>query len=224
MGEMGDDFRQMRDEKQKKNADRLKLNTEIVLFLAGELDYEVKQHSEVHMSLFHPNKRRMDYWPSTSKAIWFIKGEATKSFFISDIEQYIYSHFGEAKKQSKPDKMENKNLSSVTEVLSKRELIAMMAPDNIPDWFVHTPVDLPVTPSPKLQDIKIEEDRKIVEEWLRDPIYDLPDHLQWFADAKGKRWDEVQIKEKKDQESRYFQWRRYYAEQLLAELNKQPEP
>jgi hypothetical protein len=72
-------------------AQRLKWNTEVVLFLAGEFDFEVKTHSEFHLSLMHPKRGRMDYWPSTQKAIWL--KENGKTFHIEDIEQYLMKHF-----------------------------------------------------------------------------------------------------------------------------------
>lgn len=87
MSDMAEYHQDKRERKQKKKAEQLKWNSEVVLFLAGELDFEVKQHSEHHFSLFHESKGRLDYWPSTGKAMWLKEG---RSFQIPDIEKYLY--------------------------------------------------------------------------------------------------------------------------------------
>jgi hypothetical protein len=72
-------------------AQRLKWNTDVVFWMCAELDFEVKMHNEFHLSLMHPTRGRMDYWPSTGKAMW-IKDNG-KAFHIEDIEQYLREHF-----------------------------------------------------------------------------------------------------------------------------------
>lgn len=94
MSDMGDYYRDKKEHDRTLKSKRLKSNSEIVLFLAGELGFDVTMHSEVHFSLFHPDKGRMDYWPSTRRAVWFLKNKpASKSFVIQDIEAYIFKHF-----------------------------------------------------------------------------------------------------------------------------------
>lgn len=94
MSDMGDCYREKREHDQAVKSKRLKSNSEIVLFLAGELGFNIIMHSEVHFSLFHPVKGRLDYWPSTRKGVWFEKTKpASKSFVIQDIEAYILKHF-----------------------------------------------------------------------------------------------------------------------------------
>jgi hypothetical protein len=75
-------------------AQRLKWNTDVVFWMCAELDFEVKKNTEFHFSLFHPKRGRMDYWPSTSNALWFQKNKSYgKPFRIDDIEQYLMKHF-----------------------------------------------------------------------------------------------------------------------------------
>lgn len=91
---MAEFYQQQREYQQKKKAANLKTNSEIILFLAGFLNFEVTQHSAFHFSLFHPDGRRMDYWPSTRKAVWFKNKRPGKTLVITDIEQFILKQFG----------------------------------------------------------------------------------------------------------------------------------
>lgn len=93
MSDMGDMYRLKRDQLQKENAKRLKWNTDVVMSLAADLEFVVKQHNDVHFSLIHPTDGRMDYWPSTGRACWVKGKRAAKSFRIPDIESYILKHF-----------------------------------------------------------------------------------------------------------------------------------
>lgn len=91
MSDMADFYREQRDKDQAKRGNNLKKNTELVLVLAGFHEIEIKQHTDVHISLFHPKKGRFDYWPSTGKGAW-IKARRP-AFRISDIEQFILKEF-----------------------------------------------------------------------------------------------------------------------------------
>lgn len=73
-------------------ARQLKWNREIVLFKSGELDFVTIENSDQHLSLWHPTRGRLDYWPSTSKACWINK-KPHQYFKIEDIEAYIDKHF-----------------------------------------------------------------------------------------------------------------------------------
>jgi hypothetical protein len=112
---------------------------------------------------------------------------------------------------------------SVSEGLSKLEFFACNAPADIPGWFKHITPDFAFSEMHNPDEIENEEDRKEVKGWLRDPIFDLPDHLKWFSDRVELVRQEKKVFEAKNTEARYFQWRRYYAEQLLVELSK-PQP
>jgi hypothetical protein len=94
MSEMGDDFRQIREEQQKKKNERRKSSLELILLHEGDFDYTTKMHSEFHISLFRSDGSRLDVWPSSGKAMWFEKNKRpSKSFKIGNIEEYIFAHF-----------------------------------------------------------------------------------------------------------------------------------
>lgn len=104
--------------------------------------------------------------------------------------------------------------------VSKLEFFACNAPCDIPWWFEHVPPVKNLSKRFGLEDINNEEDRKVVKDWEYDPIYDLPDHLQWYSDRIALINKENKVYEHENNAARYFQWRRFYAEQLLAELSK----
>lgn len=107
--------------------------------------------------------------------------------------------------------------------LTKREYFAINAPVEIPSWFRHVPLEQKVMEGPRLEDLVNDEDRKLAQEWSRDPCYDLPDHLKWFSDKLDQKVEADSDYRMNNYEARYFQWRRYYAEKLLTELSK-PQP
>lgn len=104
--------------------------------------------------------------------------------------------------------------------ITKLEFFACNAPFNIPDWFEHIAPECTLSEMYKPDAIENEEDRREVKGWIRDPIFDLPDHLKWFSDRVELIRQEMKVFEAKNAEARYFQWCRYYAEQLLVELSK----
>lgn len=106
------------------------------------------------------------------------------------------------------------------EGLTKREEFAKAAPGEIPEWFVH--MSLPNVVAPKGW-IDYPEDfpfRQEMKEWQHDPCYDLPEELADFQ----KSWEDFgracTARKKAENENRYFQWRTYYADRMIAELNK----
>lgn len=106
------------------------------------------------------------------------------------------------------------------EGLTKRELFALNAPDTIPEWFEHKEIEIKVASLPNWYDIKDEKDRNMCKDWVNDPCFELPEHLKWFSDAFDKRSDDMNRSLKIIQEAKYFQWRKYYADALLTELEK----
>lgn len=107
--------------------------------------------------------------------------------------------------------------------ITKLEFFACNAPVDIPGWFVHTPAECKEVFPPQAAKIVNENLRKQALDWVRDPIYDLPQELDWFQDEYENYWESKRQFAIADEQARYFQWRRYYAEQLLAELSK-PQP
>jgi glycine/D-amino acid oxidase-like deaminating enzyme len=108
--------------------------------------------------------------------------------------------------------------------MEKKTYFAANAPTEIPRWF--EPILEPKPTAPKAWDQmkwENEEDKGWVRDWHRDPIFDLPEHLSWYQ----KQWDahnEVRRDwEKKYEQQRFFQWRWFYAEQMLnSEPNLEP--
>jgi hypothetical protein len=103
--------------------------------------------------------------------------------------------------------------------LSKLEFLACNAPADIPGWFIHTPPDIDVTPRPLWYTIEPKADQDYVKAWLEDG-QELPDRLEWFGEQYKKHEKEDALFRAANLEAKYFQWRRYYAEQLLKELEK----
>jgi hypothetical protein len=103
--------------------------------------------------------------------------------------------------------------------ISKLEFFACNAPADIPGWFKHTPPDIKVTERPDWRDIEPKADRDIVGAWIEDG-QDLPDRLKWFSEQMEAHRNERGLFEHANNVAKYFQWRRYYAEQLLKELEK----
>lgn len=104
--------------------------------------------------------------------------------------------------------------------VSKLEFFACNAPVDIPGWFKHTPPEKIVCQEPSYDEIDNIDDKETCRSWRLDPCYDLPDHLKWFQDRVEQSHIAYSENVRKDNEAKYFQWRRYYAEQLLAELSK----
>lgn len=104
------------------------------------------------------------------------------------------------------------------EGMSLREYFAAHAPTEIPAWFHYTkpPKDFPKHPS--LDEISTDENdphRREVDSWLQDPIYDLPEELQWFANKVKAHYDGKECWEQAAQRARYFQWRWAYADAMI---------
>jgi hypothetical protein len=117
----------------------------------------------------------------------------------------------------------NNENSFYTPGVSKLEFFACNAPVDIPGWFTYSPPpDKPIEDATWLR-IENVDDRKYFIEWLKDGDYDLPDHLKKFKEEYDNYHNDLDDWRKKDWAARYFQWRRYYAEQLLNELSN-PQP
>jgi hypothetical protein len=111
---------------------------------------------------------------------------------------------------------------SFQEGMSKREYFAAMAPAEIPDWFVHS-CSSKKPNLPLVNELVDEEHRQEVIEWQRDPCYDLPEELRWFQEKVEKASKAIMEWEKENTTQRYFQWRCFYAEQLIKALNQSPD-
>lgn len=123
------------------------------------------------------------------------------------------------------DQLENGQVIQMTEHsgVSKFELFACNAPNEIPGWFKHIEPEKNISECPDYNNIENKEDKEFCRQWLNDTEFELPEHLKWFIDKTEKSRIEYFDWLRSDKEARYFQWRRYYAEQLLATLSK-PQP
>lgn len=123
------------------------------------------------------------------------------------------------------DQLPSGQFAQVTENigLTKLEFFACNAPNEIPGWFTYIKPEKNIAEAPNFNDIENKEDRELCRQWLHDPIFDLPEYLQWFADKSNDAANQYSEWIKKDNAARYFQWRRYYAEQLLLTLST-PQP
>jgi hypothetical protein len=102
--------------------------------------------------------------------------------------------------------------------MSMRDYFAAHAPE-VPDWFEHTPPKRELPENPKTDELD-ETHRKTAEDWRRDPIFDLPEELEWwgdkvkaYADAKSRWQTENQI-------ARLVQWRYVYADEMVEQRTK----
>lgn len=112
--------------------------------------------------------------------------------------------------------------------LTKREYFAAMAPDSIPEWFSHESRKMPNPPV-----IEVPEHlQALCADWVQDSRWDLPESEGYKADAKflsgyqaawERYWSEKADWKELDRQSRYFQWRVFYANRLIAELNRPVE-
>lgn len=93
MSESGEYWHEVRIKEQLQKLKQLNWNTDVVNGLAFEYGFKLTVHNDFHFSLFDHNNIRMDYWPSTGKAMWFKKRQTNKTFHIPDIEAYLMKHF-----------------------------------------------------------------------------------------------------------------------------------
>lgn len=97
MSDMGEMWSEQREKLRSKKANLLKWNTDVMYGMQAEFDnyFEIKKHTEFHYSIFHPERGRMDFWPSTGKISWFNKNGKTygKPTVIKDFEAYLMQNF-----------------------------------------------------------------------------------------------------------------------------------
>jgi len=103
--------------------------------------------------------------------------------------------------------------------LTKREFFAANAGDP-PTWFVHVSEPFEGTELPEWQKIKNKEDQNICRQWVYDGIFDLPEHLRWFSDLYEKNSKERKEWQQREIISKHFQWKTFYADELLKQLEK----
>lgn len=113
----------------------------------------------------------------------------------------------------------NQNPESWPTGLTKLEYFANNAPCEIPSFFEHVSPEKNITPMPEWQKVANKEDQELLKGWLSHG-FELPEELKWYSEQFDKHNAEDRAYRYADSQARYFQWRRFYAEQLLAELLK----
>lgn len=103
--------------------------------------------------------------------------------------------------------------------MSQRDYFAAHAPESVPDWFKHKPVEHEVPPMPKAEDVDPVH-RKEVSDWLDDPVFDLSEELGWFADKVKAHEDAKDAARAANRAARYIQWRWHYADLMIAERSR----
>lgn len=125
------------------------------------------------------------------------------------------------------DQLLSGQFAQVTENIgvTKLEFFACNAPNEIPGWFKHTPPDIDVAIRPDCAGMA-QKDIDVIRCWHdSDDVLgeSLPDHLKWYAVQFTLHIQEQAEYNEIDRKERYFQWRRYYAEQLLLTIST-PQP
>jgi hypothetical protein len=90
MSDLGDSWRDLREESQQHRRKKQKDNTEVVMHIAGEYVFSVKVLSDHHLRLSHPGGRPLDYFPQRGKATWL---GTNRWFTIKDIEAFIMDNW-----------------------------------------------------------------------------------------------------------------------------------
>lgn len=105
-------------------------------------------------------------------------------------------------------------MKQIAEQLTKREALAALAPQDVPDWFEYKSELKPEKPM-EWAEVSDPEHREILRSWHFDPCYDLPDYLKWYQEKWERYWEERKNHKNIIVSERYFAWRRYFADQIL---------
>lgn len=105
--------------------------------------------------------------------------------------------------------------------LTKREYFSALAPNQIPHWFkIDSKIKKPQSPKSWAEFPEDDPHREELRKWQHDPIYDLPEELQWYQKLWQKYHDQMHEYDRLIQAERYFAWRKYYADELLKQLEQ----
>src|SRR6185369_16843545 len=98
---------------------------------------------------------------------------------------------------------------------TKREYFAACAPEEIPNWFKAIETGKPKAPDSYRSLPDDSPHKELLTQWHGDPIFDLPEELKWYQEKWEAYWNEKSDWEKENARSRYFQWRWYFADQMI---------
>lgn len=112
---------------------------------------------------------------------------------------------------------------NLQEGLTKRELFASNAPQNVPLWFQHTAPILRKLPKPKIWSDYSDKDpfKEDMRKWhTEERFVDLPEEVAFYQ----KEWEAYEKSENHwnflNHQERFFQWRLFYADEMLRKLDK----
>jgi hypothetical protein len=113
------------------------------------------------------------------------------------------------------------NKTGFQEGMTKREFFAIHAPAEVPEWFKHSMPRCPYCYDLRgeISRLTIEQDRKDAELWM-EADYELPEHLNWLQEKVKKNSDEISKWHYENNIQRIFQWRIFFADTLLKNLNE----
>lgn len=138
-----------------------------------------------------------------------------------------------ARAEALADRLREMLLAAPPRAAALRDEFAMRAPKKVPSWFKHTPPPGHPGPAPRLEmpyHLDEESDEFKALSW-GDQCSRRDDHSKAYNAAylehepKYEAWRQSLDKwELADKAARYFQWRWFYADQMLAARNPEPQP
>lgn len=102
--------------------------------------------------------------------------------------------------------------------LTARDYAALRAPAEIPNWFIHTRKPEPMAPA-----LPVGKEKE-AQDWIADGCFDFSPEtdpvLYQFQEEYGRYETALADWSAGNLEARYFQWRFYYADMMIAESEK----
>lgn len=93
MGDIGEYWNEHREKEQKRKAEQLKWNTDLLFWAEFEYGIKLKKHTYFHYSLYDSENKRTDVWPSTGRVMSFHKNKTTFAKIVNDLEAYLIENF-----------------------------------------------------------------------------------------------------------------------------------
>lgn len=93
MGDIGDAFREIKEERGERKRKRKLSNTEIVMGLQGDInyDFEVDTIAPYQLRIISGiDGKKLDFFPTSNKGSWV---GSNKFFIIPDIEKFIMDNY-----------------------------------------------------------------------------------------------------------------------------------
>lgn len=100
--------------------------------------------------------------------------------------------------------------------ITRLDYFAAHAPAEIPHWFAPEPDPYTGPAAPVIPSDASDEDRLMLESWMKDPCFDLPEQFEWFEKAWEEHREAVRRHNEFQVVDRYLAWRWAYAEMMLG--------